>query len=403
MQRCNTVQGLCCYAHLLALLRFHNHALACILNLSLTIAVNACRAPHDEFPELEYTRTYSNSSAFHKQYRDSIRARAVRAIHAAIPTIPYRRIAIDSQSRLDSIRRAFANRPMTRVGYRVFTTLNRKDIQFFRLGDTVIIPAEFHDDLRMYSIFPHYYPAADTIAKLIVLSNAYQAYACYDSGKLSRFAACNTGREDKPTFPGRYALNWRDKIRRSSLDSNWVLPYTWNFHLYAGSAFHQFEMPGRPVSHSCVRQFMADAEWLFYWGVGAKIDSSTKRYIPMTGTPVIILDVFDYRRVHGGPWLDLTSNKDTFLVLPQHPMHVEEALIPMSQIPHEVRWELPNKERYIYAEDTLRKRGWIRSEVKLEESINFNKLRRSRAKIIHRPHQTSSATKVSSADSNSVY
>jgi hypothetical protein len=59
---------------------------------------------------------------------------------------------------------------------------------------------------------------------------------------------------------------------------------------------------------------------------------------------------------------------------------VEEAYIPISQIPHEVRWDLPNKERYLVAEDTLRARGLIRSEVALEESINYNKLRRERAR-----------------------
>lgn len=31
-----------------------------------------------------------------------------------------------------------------------------------------------------------------------------------------------------------------------------ILPFTVNFHQYAGNAFHQFEMPGRPVSHSAV-------------------------------------------------------------------------------------------------------------------------------------------------------
>jgi len=327
-------------------------------------------------------RRYADSLLIAKRMRDSASARAVRKANAVIPQVFYTRLVLGNRTQLDSIRRVFGKKPSTLLAYRVFTTINRKDIQYFRLGDTAIVPSAFYDDLRVYSIFPHLYPAADTLPKFITISNAHQAYACYEYGKLLRFAACNTGREKKPTFPGRYTLNWRDRIRRSSLDSNWVLPFTWNFHLFAGSAFHQFDMPGRPASHSCVRQFMDDAEWLYNWGKGGKIDTATKKYIPMTGTPVIILDMFDYSRPKGGPWWDIGSNKDFLFTLPNDPMGVEEALIPISQIPPEVRWQLPQKERYLYAEDSLRSRGWIRQDLELAESVNYNKLRRDKAKML---------------------
>ena len=342
----------------------------------------SCTQNQDDLDVALNQRRQADSLLLNKRMRDSASARAVRKANAAIPLVLYTRLALDTKGKIDSIRRVFGKKPSTMIGYRVFTTINRKDIQYFRLGDTAIVPNTFHDDLRVYSVFPHLYPPADTLPKLILISNAHQAYACYENGKLVRFAACNTGREKKPTFPGRYTLNWRDKIRRSSLDSNWVLPFTWNFHLFAGSAFHQFDMPGRPASHSCVRQFMDDAEWLFNWGRGGKIDTATKKYIPMTGTPVIILDMFDYSRLKGGPWWDMASNKDFFIALPKDPMGVEEALIPISQIPPEVRWQLPQKERYLHAEDSLRSRGWIRQEVELAESINYNKLRRDKAKIL---------------------
>jgi hypothetical protein len=340
----------------------------------------ACASSSDDDVE-EYTpRKREQERAKAQQQREAANAQALKQAVAALPIVQYDRVALDSRERLDSVRKHFGKKPSTMLAYRVFTTINRKDIHFFRLGDTALFPSVFHEDLRVYSVFPPLYPGADTLKKLIVISNAYQAYACYEYGKLTRFAACNTGREKKPTFPGRYALNWRDKIRRSSLDSSWVLPFTWNFHLYAGSAFHQFDMPGRPESHSCIRQFIEDAEWLFKWGEGGAIDTARRKYIPMTGTPVLIIDVFDYTRKKGGPWLELANNKDFYISLPPDPLAVEEAYIPISQIPHEVRWDLPNKERYLVAEDTLRARGLIRSEVALEESINYNKLRRERAR-----------------------
>ncbi len=295
------------------------------------------------------------------------------------PEIRYTRLPISSKGVLDSIRTLYKKTKESDAAFRAITTLNRKEFGYIRVGDTIVTPDTVLADLRAYSVFPARYPAGDTLPKLILISNKYQSYACYEYGHLVRFAACNTGTERKATFPGRYALNWKERMRTSSLNDNWKLPYNWNFHLYAGNAFHQFAMPGRPVSHSCVRQFMPDAEWLFSWGEGGKRDSSG-RIMALTGTPVIIIDIFDFTRPKGGPWLELPSNREVITDLPADPMGVEEALIPMSQVPSEVRGGLPNRDRYKYAEDTLRARGIIREGVNLSASINYNKLRDAKAK-----------------------
>ncbi len=347
-----------------------------ILCFGTGLILTHCTTNTQEDPAILRMRQMDSLRALKRA--DSVRkVQRTKTANEAIPKVFYRRTVIHDKQMLDSVRRVYGKAKTNT--YRAFTTLNRKDIQFFRVGDTILIPSAIHQDLRVYSLFPHYYPAAETLDKILFVSNKYQAYACYEKGKLVRFAACNTGEEHKPTFPGRYAMNWRDKLRHSSIDSSWVLPWTWNIHLQAGSAFHQFEMPGRPVSHSCIRQFMDDAEWLFKWGKQGAIDTARRKYIPFTGTPVIILDIFDFNRKKGGSWWELTSNKDSMIVLPPDPMSVEEALIPISQIPPEVRWTLPNKERYMYAEDTLRARGWIRDSVELKESVNFNKQRREKA------------------------
>lgn len=304
-------------------------------------------------------------------------AQAGRPAEVNFPEIKYTRLAINSRGLLDSIRKKFGKTKESSDAFRVITTLNRKEFGFIRMGDTIVVPDTVIGDLRAYSVFPARYPAADTIPKIIVLSNKYQSYACYEYGRLVRFAACNTGTERKATFPGRYALNWKERLRISSLNDNWKLPYTFNFHLHAGNAFHQFVMPGRPVSHSCVRQFMTDAEWLFNWGVGARRDSAN-RMLPLTGTPVIIIDVFDFARPKGGPWLELASNRENVLKLPDNPMGMEEAWIPMSQVPADARGGIPNRERYLAAEDTLRARGVIRPDVRLSASINYNAIRKAK-------------------------
>ena len=59
-------------------------------------------------------------------------------------------------------------------------------------------------------------------------------------------------------------------------------------------------------------------------------------------------------------------------------MAVEEALIPISQIPKNIRGGLPNRKRYLAAEDSLRARGMIRDGVHLSPSIDYNALRKAR-------------------------
>lgn len=293
------------------------------------------------------------------------------------PRIEYRTIVIRSRRQRDSLLRAFA------VGRspdssKVLATLNRKELRFIRVGDSVVVPNEILTDLRAYSVFPQFYPQAVEIPKLILLSNQYQAYACYEYGELVRFAACNTGSKGKPTLPGKYYCNWKQLKRVSSLNDEWILPYTINFHQYAGCAFHAFEMPGRPVSHACVRQFLDDAAWLYRWVRTGNVRDSLGRFLAL-GTPVIVLDMFDYRRPRYGPWLDLRSNRPVVTDLPPNPNEVEEPWIPLSQIPHKIRRGLPDRWRYRVAQDTLLARGIIDSTFRFQESIDYNERRRKHA------------------------
>lgn len=287
------------------------------------------------------------------------------------PEIHYQTVTFTKQSELKKFINEHKKTRTEQTKYRVITTLNRKELRFFRTNQKIIVPDTYLSDLRAYSVFPIYYSGARNIPKLIVVSNAYQAYACYEYGRLVRFAAANTGKRSTPTYPGRYSLNWREKLRRSSFNEEWVMPFTWNFHLLTGSAFHQFDMPGYPVSHMCIRQFREDAEWLFYWGEGAKRGKNGS-YIPFSGTPVIIIDYYDFDK-NIKKWLELTSNKEKIDYLSPNPLEVEEALIPIVHIPPELRNIIPRKEkiRYLYAEDTLRIRGVIQKGTRLIPSSSM--------------------------------
>lgn len=338
-----------------------------VLLLAITIIIGCGRQSEEPVKGLPISKETSDSIA---------RAQEI-AKYDIYPKINYTKIQIQDWKHFNQVlrdRNMSSDDPKVQ---KVLMTMNRKEMRFFGKGDSIVIPDTIVDDIRAYSVFPQYFPEARDIKKIIIVTNKLQAYACYEYGKQVRFAAANTGKERTPTFPGRYALFWKKREHRSSIDSNWVMPFTWNFS-EAGNAFHKFVMPGRPVSHSCIRQFMSDAEWLYNWGEGIKKDS-TGKLKPLSGTPVILIDIFDFSRKRYGPWLELASNKDGVLDLPRKPMEVEEALIPWCQIPDDSKMTIRNRSRYIHAEDTLRARGIIRPGVKLIETVNFNKVRRLKA------------------------
>ncbi len=309
---------------------------------------------------------------------DSIEEAAAIARHDTFPRVEYKHYKLQTYSERLALRGERDTRKKKWKSLKAIITLNRQELRYIRKGEDYVVPDSISSDMRLYSIFPYYYWGARNVPKIIMVSNAYQCYGCYEKGVLVRFAATNTGKERTQTYPGRYAFEWKEREHLSSLDSNWKMPYTINFHAQAGSAFHQFAMPGRPVSHSCCRQFMSDAEWLYYWGRGFKKDANRKR-LRMSGTPVVIVDHFNFSRKRGGPWLELKSNKDFFLELPDDPMGVEEAVIPISQIPEGSRWGLKDINKYIHGEDTLRARGILRPHVRLIVTKNFNDIRREKA------------------------
>ncbi len=311
--------------------------------------------------------------------KDSIdKVRLEEEYESKKPEISYQQIVLKDRKHRNQIIHEHDEDPNDMSKNRAFCLLNRKARRYMRVGDTVVVPNIYSENLTVYSLFPQYYHGAKNIKKLIVVSNRYLCYGAYEYGKLVHFAACNTGKEKTPTYPGRYSLVWKKKEHLSSLDSSWVMPFNWNFHQYAGCAFHQFSMPGYAASHSCVRQFKEDAEWLYYWGEKAKLNKQRTEYEHLSGTPVIVLDVFDYTRPKTGPWIALKSNKAHIIELPEKPMEVEDAIIPYSQIPDGAKGRLPNKERYIHGEDTLRARGIIREGVVLTKSVNFNVMKRKK-------------------------
>src|SRR5207249_2531129 len=90
--------------------------------------------------------------------------------------------------------------------------------------------------------------------------------------------------------------------RRSSENDEWVLNWYFNFINARGISFHEFELPGRPASHACVRLLERDAKWIYAWGDQWQL-SEDRKQVAAEGTPVLILGAFDFK--HSAPWLSL--------------------------------------------------------------------------------------------------
>jgi hypothetical protein len=176
--------------------------------------------------------------------------------------------------------------------------LNRADLAHLKRLPNVIVPSVWLGELD-YSPFPATYPAANATPQLIVVDQPAQAFAAYEYGRLVRWGPISSGRKAKPTPSGLYHLNWRARTRTSTLSGEWRLNWYFNFHNARGLAFHEFELPGVPMSHACVRLLARDAEWVFRWGTGWTLDA--KGQLATRGTPVIIQGNYAFNAPP--PWL----------------------------------------------------------------------------------------------------
>ncbi|HYE88867.1 MAG TPA: L,D-transpeptidase, partial [Vicinamibacterales bacterium] len=169
--------------------------------------------------------------------------------------------------------------------------LNRVDSAHMGRLKQLVVPSVFRSE-REHSPFPATYPAANATPKLIVVDQPSQAFAAYEYGQQVHWGPVSSGRKAKPTPSGLYHLNWRARSRTSTLSGEWRLNWYFNFHNARGLAFHEFELPGVPMSHACVRLLARDAEWVYKWGQSWTLDAN--KQLATRGTPVIIQGNYNF-------------------------------------------------------------------------------------------------------------
>lgn len=175
--------------------------------------------------------------------------------------------------------------------------INRIDIKNIKQGSTIVIPVSF--DTASLAPFPPQVPSLVDVPKILLFSQRVQAFAAYENGILIRWGPLSSGKQSTKTPNGLFSTNWKGKEVKSSFDDEWVLKYNFNIDNFEGIGFHQYEMPGYPASHSCLRLHLQDAIWLYDWAEQWILSGDGQTRIAH-GTPVIVFGDYGFGKT--APW-----------------------------------------------------------------------------------------------------
>ena len=187
---------------------------------------------------------------------------------------------------------------------KVIYALNRIDGSHIASVDTVVFPEKFPTDLREISPFPQAVPALRDVKKIVLFSYPIQAFAAYKNGVLEAWGPTSMGRKNKKTPEGLYFANWKAKETISTVSDEWKLKWNFNIQNRQGIGWHQYGLPGKPASHSCLRLLEADAKWLYDWADMWILKNDQE--VNAQGTPTIVFGEYPW----GGrrPWLHLIDD-----------------------------------------------------------------------------------------------
>ena len=182
--------------------------------------------------------------------------------------------------------------------------VNRTDKAFFTKMDSVIIPTDVSGDISFYLPFPVEVPYLVDVDKILFFSYPTQTFAAYENGILIHTGPTNMGRKKDPTPTGLFFCNWKAEETISTFDDEWKLLWNFNIENKKGVGFHQYDLPGYPASHSCLRLLEKDAKYLYEWAdQWVLVDDENVKF---KGTPVVVFGSYNFDAPK--PWLQLVKN-----------------------------------------------------------------------------------------------
>lgn len=162
----------------------------------------------------------------------------------------------------DSIFAIFNKKYNEKERYAIYA-LNRLDSKHKQNADTLVVPKIIDTSLMDYSPFPKQLDVLSGVNKFVVFSYPIQAYGVYNNGTLVKWGPTSMGKKTSKTKTGLTFANWKKELTISTVKSEWKLPYNFNIFNMDGIGWHEYDLPGYPASHSCLRLLKDDAVWLY--------------------------------------------------------------------------------------------------------------------------------------------
>jgi hypothetical protein len=186
----------------------------------------------------------------------------------------------------------------------IVLAVNRTDKANVTKMDSILIPGDLTGDVEFYLPFPLVVSYLKNINKIIFFSYPTQTFATYENGDLIYTGPTNMGRKKDPTPTGLFFTNWKAEKTTSTFNDEWDLRWNFNIANKLGVGWHQYELPGYPASHSCLRLQEKDAKYLYTWADQWILKDDEN--VLVKGTPVIVFGSYPFGE--SKPWLQLAQN-----------------------------------------------------------------------------------------------
>lgn len=186
----------------------------------------------------------------------------------------------------------------------ILTAINRTDKANLSKLDSIVIPSDFSHDVLFYMPFPLEVDYLKDVSKILIFSYPTQTFGAYENGILTYSGPTNMGRKKDKTPLGLFFTNWKAEKTTSTFDDEWELKWNFNIENKLGVGFHEYSLPGLPVSHSCLRLLEKDAKFLYNWADEWILENNKK--VQVKGTPVLVFGTYKFDETK--PWLQLIKN-----------------------------------------------------------------------------------------------
>ena len=174
----------------------------------------------------------------------------------------------------------------------ILMAVNRVDASNLKRLDSILVPNNFSGNREYYLPFPMESAVLKDIEKIILFSYSTQSFAAYAFGELVLSGPTSMGSKKNPTAVGLYFSNWKAEETISTFNDEWELKWNFNIENKEGIGFHQYELPGYPASHSCLRLLEVDAKFMYNWTEQWELKGTDD--IKAKGTPVIVFGVYPF-------------------------------------------------------------------------------------------------------------